>query len=144
MKIKYTDLRVVSLLLLLTLSCGCSSLENSDLGWVSLFDGKSLDGWTVKCRAKDTDKKYWSVEDGAILADVPKGSKHHYIWLLSEREYADFELCMKVTDYDGKGVLDDEAHRSHNVGLQGHIALQIHPGGPTRLRFRDVVVRELQ
>jgi len=48
-----------------------------------------------------------------------------------------------VVDYDGKGVLDDAAHRSHNVGLKGHICFQIHPGGPTKLKFKDIRLRRL-
>ncbi|RMF97426.1 MAG: hypothetical protein D6741_10075, partial [Planctomycetota bacterium] len=49
---------------------------------IRLFDGKSLDGWMVKCRPQDNDKRgYWKVVDGTITAEVPEGSKHHYIWL---------------------------------------------------------------
>jgi len=49
-----------------------------------------------------------------------------------------------VADYDGTGRLDDEAHRAHNVGMKGHIALQIHSGRQLLIRFKDVEVRELQ
>lgn len=217
-------------------------------GWIDLFNGKSLEGWMVKCRPGDKDKPYWKVEDGAITATVPKGSEHHYIWLLTEREFGDFELRLKVqtfedttgnsgvqvrsryddeagwldgpqvdihppgpwrsgfiydetrgaqiwispitgkpsiarkehgakgwnwkhadennawndihiickgthiktivngitvSDYDGKGRLDDEAHRSRKVGLNGHIGLQIHPGGTMRIRFKDIRVKPL-
>ena len=48
-----------------------------------------------------------------------------------------------VADYDGAGRLDDEAHRSHNVGMKGHIGLQIHPGKQLLIRFKDIEVREL-
>jgi len=48
-----------------------------------------------------------------------------------------------VADYDGSGRLNDEAHRSHNVGLRGHIGLQIHSGEEFLIRFKDVEVREL-
>lgn len=47
-----------------------------------------------------------------------------------------------VTDYDGAGILDDETHRKHNVGMKGHICLQIHPGGEMRIRFKELRVRE--
>ena len=49
-----------------------------------------------------------------------------------------------VADYDGAGRLDDEAHRKHNVGMKGHIGLQIHPGKPLLIRFKDLEVRELE
>ena len=36
-------------------------------GWTSLFSGKNLDGWSIKCRPQDKDKRgYWKVENGAI------------------------------------------------------------------------------
>ncbi len=47
-----------------------------------------------------------------------------------------------VADYDGAGRLDDEDHRSHNVGLKGHIGLQIHGGEHMLIRFKDIEVRE--
>jgi len=218
--------------------------------WISLFNGKKLDGWQVKCRSQDKDKRdYWTVVDGTITAETPPGSKHHYIWLLTEEEFGDFELRLKaqtyasstgnsgiqvrsrydneagwldgpqvdinppgpwrngfiydetrgaqvwlwpdvgrpanakpghapegwkwlhaddqavwndvrivcngkkiktiingvaVADYDGAGRLDDEAHQKRNVGMNGHIGLQIHPGGQMLIRFKEVEVRELE
>jgi hypothetical protein len=213
-----------------------------------LFDGKSLEGWVVKCRDEDRDKHYWRVEDGSIIAEVPKDSRHDYIWLMSEGEYDDFELKLmvqtlaegrgnsgiqvrsryddqahwldgpqidinppgpwrngfiydetrgvqqwispitgppamakpkhapagwkwthagpsnswnevhiickgttiktiingvEVVDYDGTGHLDDENHQARKVGMRGHILLQIHPGGPLLIRFRDIRLRNL-
>jgi hypothetical protein len=48
-----------------------------------------------------------------------------------------------IADYDGAGRLDDVAHRSHNVGMKGHIGLQIHPGEELLIRFKDIMVRKL-
>jgi len=48
-----------------------------------------------------------------------------------------------VTDYDGAGVLDDETHATHNVGLKGHLALQIHRNDQLKIRFKDLAIREL-
>jgi len=48
-----------------------------------------------------------------------------------------------VTRYDGAGTLDDDTHRTHDVGLRGHIALQIHTGDQLRIRFRDIALQEL-
>lgn len=225
---------------------------NSSPEAISLFDGETLDGWVVKCRPKDNDKRgYWKAVDGTITADVPPGSDHNYIWLLTEREFDDFELTLKVqsystsqgnsgiqvrsryddqagwldgpqvdihppgpwrtgfiydetrgaqvwlwpdvgapqnarpehapqgwqwrqaddpdhpdawntmrivcrrtriqtfvngvavADYDGRGRLDDQAHHRRNVGMRGHIGLQIHPGGSLLLRFKDLQLRPL-
>ena len=46
-----------------------------------------------------------------------------------------------ISDYDGEGVLNDEAHRAHNVGLRGHIALQLHKRDELRIRFRGIRIR---
>ncbi len=45
-----------------------------------------------------------------------------------------------VTSYDGATVLDDQVHRDRDVGLKGHIALQIHTGDQLRIRFKDIVL----
>ena len=224
--------------------------KSADADWTSLFNGKTLDGWVVKCLPQDNDKRgYWKVVDGTITAETPPGSKHNYIWLLTEKEFGDFELRLKVqtyasstgnsgiqvrsrydgeagwldgpqvdinppgpwrcgfiydetreakvwlwpdvgrpanakpkhapqgwkwrhadtedvwndvrivcngtriktiingitiADYDGTGRLDDEAHRTHDVGMKGHIGLQIHSGKQLLIRFKNIEVRELE
>jgi hypothetical protein len=50
-------------------------------GWVSLFDGKSLDGFT------QTGEANWRVEDGAIVADKGKGGH-----LVSKEKYKDHAI----------------------------------------------------
>ncbi len=50
---------------------------------------------------------------------------------------------VKITDYDGAGVLDDEVHRERSVGMNGHIALQIHRGDRLKIRFKDIYIRDL-
>jgi len=239
----------------LTLLMAChlplaAEVKGGEAGWTSLFNGKNLDGWTVKCRPADQDKTgYWKVVDGRLTAETLPGSKHHYIWLLTEKEYGDFTLRLKVqtystttgnsgiqvrsryddeagwldgpqvdinppgtwrngfiydetrgvqvwlwpnvgkpanakpehappgskwfhdddrdvwnevqvtcrgtkiktfingvtiADYDGAKRLDDETHRSRNVGMKGRIGLQIHPGNELLIRFKDIEVRERQ
>jgi hypothetical protein len=239
-------------LLCLTFFCLPVTLSLADdnaSAWKALFDGKSLDGWVVKCLPKDKDKHYWMVEDGTITAHVPNGSDHNYIWLLTTAEYDNFELKLKVqttsssrgnsgvqvrsryddqagwldgpqidihppgpwrsgflydetrgvkrwlapivgkpsdakesdapqgwnwkhadrdanawnditiicngtsirsivngvtvSDLDGEGILDDQHHQRANVGLKGHIGLQIHPGQQMLVRFKDIQLRPL-
>ena len=48
-----------------------------------------------------------------------------------------------VTDYDGKGVLDDAVHAQRRVGMKGVIALQIHSGDELRIRFKDIRIKAL-
>jgi len=57
--------------------------------WVSLFDGKTLNGWSVHSGFA----KY-HVEDGAIVGTTVKGSPNTF--LCTDREYADFKLEFEV------------------------------------------------
>lgn len=218
--------------------------------WTPLFNGKDLSGWTVKCQPRDAQKTFWSVQNGELVCDSVGHKDHNYVWLLSEKEYGNFELrlqfqafrdspgnsglqfrsrydpsseggwldgpqvdihppasmswrtgfiydetreerrwvfpslrnwdmpaqlepaqhtfkyaddgdgwnelvllCdgMRVTtklnglvraDWDAARVLDNAAHRSHNVGRRGHFALQLHSGDELRIRFREIKIRE--
>jgi hypothetical protein len=210
--------------------------------WTSLFNGKNLAGWTVKCKPQDNDKTFWKVADGVILCDSMGRKDHDYVWLMTEKEFGDFELSVKfqpfkesrgnsgvqvrsryddaagwldgpqvdihppvpwrigliydetrgerrwinpslksaaidpshapkqwkfnedgwngltiicrglriktilngvvMSDYDGAGVLDNEAHKTRNVGVRGHIALQLHSRDELRIRFKDIKIRQ--
>ncbi len=83
--------------ILVVMATSASSQESSQYNdpWYSLFDGKSLEGWEVKCIEKDLDKTFWTVESGTILCNSMGSADHNYIWLLSEKEYGDFELRLK-------------------------------------------------
>lgn len=48
-----------------------------------------------------------------------------------------------VRDWDGTGVLDDATHHQRNVGMRGHLALQIHKADRLKIRFKDIFLREL-
>jgi len=48
-----------------------------------------------------------------------------------------------IADLDGCGVLDDEAHRRRDVGLRGHIALQLHMGDELFIQYRKIRLRPL-
>ena len=48
-----------------------------------------------------------------------------------------------VADFDGAGILDDEDHQRHRVGLSGHVALQLHRRDDLRIRFRDIRIRPI-
>jgi len=223
----------------------------AESGWISLLNGKDLSGWRVQCQPQDQGKNYWRVEEGAILCDSIGGPDHNYVWLVSDREFGDFELKLKFqaftnspgnsgiqfrsrydandkggwmngpqvdihppanqkwrtgliydetrgeqrwvspslpdwkigvefkpaghvfkyaddgdgwndltiiargahvktivndvvcADWDGTGILDNGAHRERNVGRTGYFALQLHTKDQIRIRFKDILVREL-
>jgi Domain of Unknown Function (DUF1080) len=70
--------------------------ENPPKGFVSLFNGKDLTGW--KATGK---KEVWGAENGVIYVSGSGGG-----WLLTEREYGDFELRLeyKMSKHSNSGV----------------------------------------
>jgi hypothetical protein len=70
-------------LALVLLSFGCAGAVEGEEGFVSLFNGENLDGWTLKSR-NDTG---YLVEDGTIVCPPGGGGN-----LLTEKEFSDFIL----------------------------------------------------
>lgn len=66
-------------------------------GFVPLFDGKTLAGWTIHCLPKDKDfaARAWSVDQGTLLANTMGHRDHFYILLATQREYSDFILRLR-------------------------------------------------
>ena len=48
-----------------------------------------------------------------------------------------------VTDFDGDGVLNDRIHQERDVGMNGHIALQIHNSDELKIRFKEIYIKDL-
>ena len=249
-KVRYNWILSACFITVLVSVTGCASQRFSTKGkdWKSLFNGKDLSGWIVKCKPGDKDKEFWSIESGTILADSIGTKKHDYVWLVTKKEYSDFMLrlrfqayrkspgnsgvqirsryddeagwldgpqidinppgswrtgmiwdetrgvqhwlypkvpkgkwvdksmanpdlvfyysdeetgwneleitavgtrlnaslnCVKIMEYDGEGVLNDDIHKGRNVGLNGHIALQIHTNDELKIRFKDIYINEL-
>lgn len=74
--------------LLVLIFLGCTT-NNQNEQWVSLFDGETLQGWSVHSGFA----KY-RVEDGAIVGTTAKGSPNSF--LCTEREFGDFILEFEV------------------------------------------------
>jgi hypothetical protein len=72
-----------------------------DLNWQSLFIGVDLEGWSVKSLPQDKDKQFWSVDNGTILCNSMGDSTHHYVWLMYDQEFENFELRLKFQAYEG-------------------------------------------
>ncbi len=68
-------------------------------GWIQLFDGKTLNGWTPM-----NDDVEWRVEDGALVADKKKGKGNPS--LVSKNSYKDFEIYAEfwVSDDANSGI----------------------------------------
>src|SRR5215831_8971330 len=61
----------------------CNAQTPSENAWVSLFDGKDLDGW----QPNGTEK--WTVEDGAVMGQSTTGK---YGYLTTVKTYSNFTL----------------------------------------------------
>jgi len=74
---------IIAALLLLT-----APLAAADSPWISLFDGQTLDGWTIK-----GGQATYKVEDGAIVGTTVARSPNTF---LCRGPYSDFELEFDV------------------------------------------------
>lgn len=117
---------------------------SADHHWESLFNGKNLEGWSVKCTEKDNEKGYWYVEDGMIVCNTRGNKDHGYMWLQTDGEYDNFELRLKFqasrenkgnsgvqvrSRWDADAVVESEG--GHLGWLDGP-QIDIDPGNPWR------------
>ena len=117
--------RFLALLSLLSAGVVATAAETPPPGFVSLFNGKDLTGWTVP----EGDNGHWKVVDGAIdydAASEAKGDKN--LW--SAKEYRNFVLRVdwriKETPYVNPNVpyiLPDGTHAKDIHGKEMKLAL---------------------
>ncbi len=82
---------------ILLVSAGASAAEReAESGFVSMFDGKSLKGWSVM-PAKAA--KAWTVKDGMMVGDGDKGRSY---LVFDKKDIADFEMKLSYR-FPGKG-----------------------------------------
>jgi hypothetical protein len=96
----------VLITLAILVSCKAQNKANGD-GWISLFDGKSLNGWKVGANAST-----FSVKDGAIVANGPVAHLF-YVGDVKNHDFKNFEFKADVMTTPGS-----------NSGLYFHTAYQ--------------------
>ncbi len=84
-----------------------ATVPAQDAGWVSLFDGKSLDGWKVGENAAS-----FSVADGAIVINGPRAHLY-YVGPVGNHDFKNFEFKADVMTTPGS-----------NSGIYFHTAYQ--------------------
>jgi len=93
--------------LLILMACSNTSKLNSKKGWISLFDGKTLNGWKASEKPGT-----FSVEDGAIKVDGPR-SHLYYEGPVMNHDFKNFEFKARVMTKPGS-----------NSGVYFHTAYQ--------------------
>jgi hypothetical protein len=73
--------------LFLSFSCVVSAAESDD-GWVTMFNGKNLDGWKIS-----ENPQSWKVENGAIIANGPRS---HLFYVGDSRPFTNFIFRAQV------------------------------------------------
>ena len=95
------------------------SAEEKEAGWISLFDGETLNGW----KAAEENPEAFRVEDGKLLAD---GGRCHlyYDGPVSNHDFKDFELKLEVMTTKGSnsGVYFHSAYAKKGWPAKGHEA----------------------
>ena len=83
-------------------------------GFTKIFDGKDLNGWKPTGKAA-----VWGVENGAIVCKGGGGG-----WLLTEKEYGDFELRCEYR-WEKKGGNSGVALRTPFEGDPAYVGMEI-------------------
>ena len=102
-------------LVLTLLATTSSQAADKEVGFRSLFDGKTLDGWTGNT-------EFWRVEDGAIVGEstAEKPLDHNTFLIWDRGEIDDFELRLEFR-------LTSENDDAANSGVQ--FRSQVAPDG---------------
>jgi hypothetical protein len=96
-----------TLALLILAACSNTGKLKSNKGWISLFDGKTLDGWKASEKPGT-----FSVEDGAIKVAGPR-SHLYYEGSVMNHDFKNFEFKARVMTKPGS-----------NSGIYFHTAYQ--------------------
>ena len=108
-----------------------AALTQAEAGFVTIFDGKSLEGWHISARSghsgtsKHTSGGRWVIEDGAITGsqDVPGNGG----LILTDLEYGNFEVSLEMNNDFGpdSGLF----LRSTEDGKAWQAMIDYHSGG---------------
>jgi Domain of Unknown Function (DUF1080) len=73
-----------------------SVLSAADDGWISMFDGHTLNGWKANEHPDS-----WSVKEGAIVGD---GEESHLFWMVRQCRNCEFKADAKISDHGNSGM----------------------------------------
>ena len=119
--------------------------DNDSTGWVSLFDGKSLDKWHTY--GKTTLDAGWTVQDSTVFLDTTatardaKGNRINNS-IITNEDFGNFDLKLdwKISEKGNSGIVfyvkEDTAlfHENYNSGMEMQV---LDNGTPIRLGHSD-------
>jgi len=107
----------------------------NESGFVPLFNGQTLDGWTINCLPKDKElaATAWTVDQGTILANTIGHKEHFYIMLVTTKEYGDFVLRLRLQverGITGNSGIQIRSRYNAQTGWMEGPQIDINPPGP--------------
>lgn len=101
---------LLGIAVLLSVSC------TSDDGWISLFDGKSMQGWQAS-----ENKDSWAIEEGALVTVGPR-SHLFYAGDVLDHKFKNFELSVdvKTTPGSNSGIYFHTEYQEEGWPSQGY------------------------
>ena len=110
-----------------------------DEGWITLFDGKTTNGWHTY--GKKTAGNEWKVEGGALHLDASTPNKEGGD-LVTNDEYKNFDLKLewKISEKGNSGIIfyvHEDPEKYHETYVTGIEMQVLDNGTPTRLGQPD-------
>jgi Domain of Unknown Function (DUF1080) len=110
-------MKKLSLLLCFLLSVNLAFSQKKEKGWVSLFDGKSFDGWKIN----EDNPATFSIEDGIIKV---AGERTHlfYEGAVGNHDFKNFEFKLKAKTLPGSnsGIFIHTAYQAKGWPEKGY------------------------
>lgn len=134
--------KTLTLTTILTCSCWMAAFADDAKkfsakdGWVSLFNGKDLTGWSMKTEVDGI----WSVVDGTIDC-VPKLKPGGDKGLWSDKSFGDFELHVEWKIKEKKGIYNTPIvlpDGSYKLDEDGKRVVEAQPGADSGIYLRGV------
>ena len=130
MKIKYIPnycLKTLFLLGVALVTFGCQpnqTTQEDKENWISLFNGKNLEGWTIKIAGVPLDSNYlntFQVKDSmlSVVYSNYDSFENKYAHLYYEQPYSYYKLAFDYR-FTGNQVLGGEAWNIRNSGVMVH------------------------
>lgn len=88
-------MRYLMCLLVLSLFASSASAQN-DADWVSMFDGKSLQGWKT-----NENHASWKVEEGSLIC---QGERSHLFYVAQDKPFKNFHFKAEVKTTPGSNA----------------------------------------